>query len=206
MVISADLSEKYKTVEHSFTDTFGQKENTTVVHFLSPAQIDFLPKEILKDFPRMNGIAIDRCETLKTVKDGLFTKDFDAIEYLHFFDNQISTIEANAFQHLPKLKWIALDKNKLRSLPHQIFKNNPEMMAILLSGNQINSITPDFFKNLNKLQWVDLHENECIEKEFGCTTGACLVTQSELDSGLAACYSNILNDRECTAKSEHLDN
>jgi hypothetical protein len=36
-------------------------------------------------------------------------------------------------------------------LPHQIFKNNPEIIAIWLHQNKISSITPDFFNNLNNL-------------------------------------------------------
>jgi hypothetical protein len=159
----------------------------------------------LNDFPQLNGIAIDRCETLKTLKSGLFTKDFDAIEYLHRQSDCNNRGSQRLPTQLPKLKWIALDKNQLRSLPHQIFKNNPEMVAILLQSNKINSITPDFFKTLNKLQFVDFEDNQCSNNRFGCTTGACLVSQPELDSGLAACYTNCLADRECAAKSGKLE-
>jgi hypothetical protein len=195
-----DFSGSFKTVEHSFTGTPEQKSAVSVIRFASPTQIEFLPKEILNDFPRLNGIIIAICHTLKTIKNGLFTEDFGAIQYLAFYYNKIESVEANAFEHLRKLKWINLGHNKLRSLPHQIFKNNPELTAIFLHGNNINSITPDFFKNLNKLHWVYFESNECTEKEFGCGSVSCLVTQKELDRELATCYSNCLQDRECAAK------
>jgi Leucine-rich repeat (LRR) protein len=193
-VRSADLSENFKSVEHSFSGTAEQKANATAVYFLSPPQIEFLPKSMLNDFPRLNGIIIGYCKTLTIIRENLFTQDFEAIQYLSFNSNKIATIEENAFQHLPNLKWINLGVNQLRSLPHQLFRNNPEMILIWLYGNQINSITPDFFKNLNKLQRVDFNPNECTNKELGCISGSCLVSQSELDTALSACYNNFLQD------------
>jgi Leucine-rich repeat (LRR) protein len=201
-----DLSESFKTVEHSFSGTPAQKSEATVVNFAFPSRIDFLPKKILNDFPQLNGIIIWNCETFTIVKNGFFTDDFGAIQYLYLDFNKIETVEANAFQHLPKLKWISLGGNQLSSLPHKIFRNNPELIAIWLYGNKINSITPDFFKNLDKLQLVSFHSNQCINKIFGCTTGSCSVSESELDSGFSSCYSNCLNDRECASKSGKLDN
>jgi hypothetical protein len=173
---SVDLTEEYKTVAHSFTGAPGQKSAVTVVHFDKPLNIDFLPKQIVRDFPQLNEIVIENCDTFTIIKNELFTEDFGAIQYLDIESNQIETIEADAFQHLPKLKWIAFDENQVKSLPHQIFKNNPDLILILFVKNQINSITPDFFKNLNKLQSVDFNENQCANTEFGCYTGSCSVS------------------------------
>jgi Leucine-rich repeat (LRR) protein len=199
------LSEHYKSVEHTFSGSPEQKSAATVVQFESPSQINFLPKEILNDFPRLNGIMIWSCKTFATIRDNLFSEEFGTIQYLFLRNNKIATIAANAFQHLPKLKWISLSYNQLRSLPHQIFKNNPEMKVIWLHGNNINSITPDFFKNLNKLKYVDFEANECANKEFGCESG-CSVSQSQLVSGFATCFNNCLQDVECAAVTGNLDN
>jgi Leucine-rich repeat (LRR) protein len=187
---SIDLSESFRAVEYSFSGTPEQKSAATAVNFFRPSQIDFVPKGILNDFPQLNGIMIRGCQSLKTVKNDLFDEDFGAIQYLDLCCNKIETVEAKAFQHLPKLKRINLNANQVRSLPHQILKNNPEIIAILLSGNKINSITPDFFKNLNKLQWVDFGGNQCTRKNFGCPTGSCLIIQKKMNSDLATCYSN----------------
>jgi Leucine-rich repeat (LRR) protein len=202
---SVDLSETFKTVEHSFSGTAEQKSNASVVSFEKPSQVDFLPKQLFNDFPRLNGLIIGGCQSLKTVKDNLFTEDFGAIQYLGLWYNQISTIEANAFQHLPKLKWINLAGNQLSSLPHQIFKNNPELIMIEFYANKINSITPDFSKNLNKLQWIGFAgSNKCINKVLGCLV--CLVSKSELDTGLSTCYSNCRTDSKCASESGKPDN
>jgi hypothetical protein len=201
VISSADLSETFKTEEHSFTGTPEQKSAVSVVYFKEPTQIDFLPKEMLKDFPQLNGIRIIGCQTFKTVKEDFFSEHFGAIQYLDLYRNQIETIEANAFQHLPKLKWISLANNQLRSLPQQIFKYNPELIMIHPYSNKINSITVDFFKNLNKLQNVHFGDNQCSNKDFGCTSGSCSVTQEELQSDLSTCFKNCRDDSECAANS-----
>jgi Leucine-rich repeat (LRR) protein len=192
-------------VEHSFSGTAEQKSAASVVHFERPPRIDFLPKQMLNDFPQLNGISIGGCQTLKTVKDNLFTEDFGAIQYLGLWYSQISTIEPNAFQHLPNLKWINLETNQIRSLPQQIFKNNPELIAIWLGKNKIELITPDFFKNLSKLQYIGFSGNPCRSKGFGCASGSCSVTQSEVDTGLAPCYNSCVDNEECAARSGNLD-
>jgi Leucine-rich repeat (LRR) protein len=196
-------------VEHSFSGTAADKSSVTIVVFYKPSQIEFLPNQILTDFPRLNGIRIWYCKTFTTIRDSFFGQDFNVIQYLSFYRNKIATIEANAFQHLTNLKWIDLGGNQLSSLPHQIFRNNPELFAIWLPGNKINSITPDFFKNLNKLQCVYFgNYDQCTKKIFDCHTGSgsCSISQPELDSGLSSCYNNCLGDVECASKSGKLDN
>ncbi len=205
-ISSVDLSEQYKTVAHTFSGSSAQKSAVTVVRFETPSQIEFLPTQILNDFPQLNGIGIIGCDTFTIIRDNFFGQEFNVIEYLYLWKNKIEAIEANAFHHLTNLKWILLTENQLRSLPHQIFKTNPEMIAIWLYANKINSITPDFFKNLNKLQYVYFPSNQCTNKVFGCYTGSCSVSQSELDSGLSTCFKNCLDDVECAAKSRKLDN
>jgi Leucine-rich repeat (LRR) protein len=204
---SVDLSENLKTVDHTFTGTPAQKSAATVVWFDRPSNIVFLPKQILNNFPQLDGLEISYCDTLTVVKNDLFAKDFRPIQILVLHFNKISTIEADAFEHLTQLKWISLGGNQIQTLPHQLFKNNPDLFVVWLDKNKINSITPDFFKGLNKLKHVTLQfNNQCSQKVFGCSTGSCSVTQSELDSGLSTCYANCLNDNQCAPKSEKLVN
>jgi hypothetical protein len=210
-VNSVDLSGNFKTVEHSFSGTPEQKSAVSAVWFQDATQVDFLPKQILNEFSQLNGIIIAKCETLKTIKNDLFDEDFGAIQHLGLWYNKIEEIEANAFQHLPKLRWIHLGGNQLRSLPHQLFSNHPELTALFLGSNKINSMTPDFFNSyLPKLQLVYFDFNPCYSGTFGCESGFasynyCLIEKWQLDKNLATCYSNCLNDSECAAKSGKLD-
>jgi hypothetical protein len=204
---SVDLSGSFKTVDHTFTGTPEQKAAASIVQFASSSNIEFLPKQIISTFPKFNGLIIIGCSSWPTVKNDLFTEEFNPIQYLDISENKIETVEANAFQHLSKLKWINLSRNQFKSLPFQLFKNNPEMIVMWINGNKINSITPDFFKNLNKLQHVFFNtESECIKKNFGCNSGSCSVAQSELDTGLSTCFTNCLKDVLCALESGKHDN
>ncbi len=177
-----------------------------MVYFSSSPKVDFIPKEILSEFPHLNGIEIYGCKTFTTVKNGFFTKDFDVLQYVYLDYNKIHTIEPQAFQYLVKLKWISLYGNQIESLPFQIFKHNPELIYISLHGNKINSIDSSFFKNLNKLKFVRLTDNNlCVNKDFGCGSSTCSVSQADLNSGLATCYSNCLNNMDCALKSGKFD-
>jgi hypothetical protein len=202
---SVDLSDQFKEKDHSFSGTFAQKLDVTTVRFVSSTKIDFLPNEVLVEFPHLNGIRIHSC-TLPTVKNELFTKNFNVLEYVQLDYSQIHTIEPEAFQHLIKLKWVNLYTNQIESLPFQIFKNNPELVYINLQYNKINEIDSNFFKNLNKLKFVGFTSNNlCVSKDFGCSSSTCSVSQVDLNSGLATCYSNCLKDMECSLKSGKFD-
>jgi hypothetical protein len=129
---SVDLSENLKTVDHTFTGTPAQKSAATVVWFDRPSNIVFLPKQILNNFPQLDGLEISYCDTLTVVKNDLFAKDFRPIQILVLHFNKISTIEADAFEHLTQLKWISLGGNQIQTLPHQLFKNNPDLFVVWL--------------------------------------------------------------------------
>jgi hypothetical protein len=199
-VSSVDLSASFRGQEHSFSGTSAQKLAATVVFFYESPNVDFLPKEILSEFPHLNGILIFG-SNLPTVKNNLFTSDFKKLQFLSLGANKIQTIEPDAFQHLVNLKWIGLWSNQIQTLPFQLFKKNPDLFYINLYGNNINSISSDFFKNLNKLKYVDFGRNLCINKDFGCSSSTCSVTQYELNSALSTCYSNCKNNMECSLKS-----
>ncbi len=204
---SVDLSGAYKTVHHTFTGTPAQKSAVTVVEFTVPLNIEFLPRQVLSNFHNLNGLVINDSPGWPVVRNDFFPKEFSVIQYLHLANNKIETIEADAFQHLTKLKWLGLGGNLLKSLPFQLFRNNPDLIVIWLNSyNQVNSVTPDFFKNLNKLHYVNFSgNNRCINKVFGCESVSCSVSRFELDASFSTCYSNCFSDGECAAKSEKLD-
>jgi hypothetical protein len=200
------MSENFREQFHTFSGTSAQKLAATAVYFLSLPNIDFLPKEILTEFPLLNAIMIHNCLTFTTIKNDFFTNNFSSLQYLWLPGNKIATIEANAFQYLVKLRWIRLYGNQIQSLSFQIFQNNPELFYIDLQNNKINAIDLKFFKSLKKLNFVRLTgSNLCISKDFGCASGSCLVTQEDLDKDLATCHSNCLKDLECALTSGKFD-
>lgn len=186
---SVDLSAVHTSESYSFSGTSSEKSQTTAIFFtLGSSGIDFIPKEAVRDFPNLNGLAFAEYNSPK-LKNNVFTENFKKIEYLHLLENQIKTIESDAFEHLPKLKWINLAENLIKSLPFQIFRHNPEMVYINFSNNQIVKIHHNFFSGLNKLKLVDVTDNDCVDEEFGCET--CLVSVTDLKTGLSNCSPKI---------------
>jgi hypothetical protein len=194
------LSKSYESQLHSFSGSSSQKSEATVVEFYESYQIDFIPKQIPKEFPNLNGLIFYKCD-LPVLKNELISKEFVVLEYLALQDNQIASIEPPAFQNLKNLKWLSLYGNKIRSLPFNLFENNPELIFLSFHQNEINSICPNLFKNQNQLKEVDFRYNRCVDKRFGCKWCPS-ISQSDLDSGLSTCFQNCLRDPDCATKSE----
>ncbi len=200
-----DLSESFKAQSHSFSGTLGEKSTATAIAFSKSWNVDFLPKEILQEFPNLNGLIFEDYTNFTIVKNDLFTEDFIVIQYLNLHFNKIETIEDQAFQHLTKLKWIRLRNNQIQSLPFQIFKDNPELTYIDLRLNKINAITPDFFKNLMKLKFVEFRVNPCVDKNFGCSAETCSVSYTELDRDLSTCFRQAMESELKALKLELIE-
>jgi hypothetical protein len=196
-----DLSESFEPQVHSFTGSTSEKFEATAVWFYHSPQIDFIPKEILEEFPNLNGFLFYSCN-LPVFKNDLFSAEFVVLEYLELVSSQIISIEPFAFQNLKNLKWLRLYRNRIQSLPFNLFQKNPKLIFLGFDSNQINSISPNLFKNLNQLIFVDFYINKCVSKEFGCDTCSRSISQSDLDSVLSTCFENCLKDPECATKSE----
>jgi hypothetical protein len=192
---NTDFSAYYESEKHSFYLTGSSVSKSTINTFYiwDSQKLDFIPLDILTEFPNLNGLLIDGVN-LPTLKAGLFKPELQKIEYL-YLSGTIETIEPEAFQYLINLKWIFLYGHNLQTLPYRLFKNNPDLIFIGL-GYKINSIHSSFFDGLNKLKLVDFSRNVgCIKGKIGCET--CLITQSELRGKLQGCFDNCSNGTAC---------
>ncbi len=189
-----DFSDKFQTENHFFPGCASGKSGISTFQIESASRVDFIPLEIVSEFPKLNGLIIDFC-TMPVVKSGLLKSEFKKIKYLDLKKNEIKTIEPTAFQHLTKLIWIRLYNNNIKTLSYKLFSNNPKLRYIDLSGNQINSIHPNFFDGLNKIILIGFGGNRCSQEDIGCED--CRVSQSEITSALTKCYDNCLADSDC---------
>jgi hypothetical protein len=193
-----DYSARFEKEKHSFyiTGSSVQKSEVNAFYIQSSAQVDYIPLDILSEFPNLNGLRISFCD-LPIVKSGLFKEELQKLEYLDLATNKIESIEPEAFKFLIKLKWIRLGWNKLQTLPYRLFKNNPDIIFInFFNWNKINSIHPNFFDGLQKLKLIDFTLNEgCINGEIGYET--CLISQSDLKGKLQGCFDNCSNGTTC---------
>jgi hypothetical protein len=200
----ADYSARFESEKHSFsiTGSAAQKSEINTFYIQNSAQVDFIPLDVLSEFPNLNGIAITG-SNLPTLKSGLFREEFNKIEFLDLKSNQVEVIEAGAFQYLVKLKWIRLGDNKLQTLSYWLFVNNPDLTFIGLWGNKIASIHPNFFDGLLNLKFIVFEKNLCIDVRIGCET--CSVSQADLKNHLGKCFANCSNGTFCQTSYQILE-
>jgi hypothetical protein len=189
-----DFSAKFEKEKHSFTGSASEKSEVKTFEIRSAEKLDFIPLEIVDEFPNLSGLVIRFCG-FRTVKAGLFRVELKRIEYVWLESNDVEVIEPKAFEHLTKLKWIGLNLNKIQTLSYKFFENNPRLVIIRFHNNQIDSIHPDFFDGLEELKMVQFRHNICIDKDFGCTT--CQITQADLKKELGYCYENCAEGTIC---------
>jgi hypothetical protein len=189
-----DYSAKFEAEKHSFSNFASERSKVKTFYIFASSQVDFIPLDILTEFPNMNGIYIAE-SNLPTLKSGLFKPEFQRIEYLRFDSNKIEVIEPNAFQYLIKLQWVGLYGNKLQTLSYRIFQNNPDLFYINFDFNKINSIHPNFFDGLEKLKLINFGGNLCIQTVIGCET--CQIAQADLKEKLQGCFDNCSNGSDC---------
>ena len=84
------------------------------------------------------------------------------LKSMSFLSNKLTSVPLDAFATLKKLRLIDLSSNQLEDLPNDIFKNNLELEEIYLSDNKIKYLGTEMFNGLQKLDYVDLFGNICL--------------------------------------------
>lgn len=112
------------------------------------------------------------------------------LEWLSMSSNLIDSINKDAFKGLSKLQMLVLSQNKLHQLHRETFYDLVDLTEILLNGNaleimeaglfdhniqlrriwlqnnQLRSIEPNLLKPLDKLVFINLENNICINQLF----------------------------------------
>jgi hypothetical protein len=114
--------------------------------------IQFFPKNLHDIFPNLVAITI-RQAALREIHQGNL-KSFTKLKYLYLPDNAIT------------------------SLDDDLFTFNLELEAIRFSGNKISEVHLTTFDNLNKLIYLDMRENRCIDDEKDDRNGVLQLIQS----------------------------
>jgi hypothetical protein len=177
-VYRADLS--LKTIGSNFTFSGTQeKKETTVIAFLDSGRVAHFPRNLFKEFPKLNELSIWSSD-IPILRNNFFKPEFSKLRKLQLVTNKIRIIQENAFEHLTNLEWIDLQYNRIKM------------------------IAPGTFRNLHQLKVVDLWQNECINAYIGCRDCDRKLNQTELDLKLQPCFdnykksSNLLNEGENT--------
>ncbi len=212
-VSDIDLTKKLEEEKFIFSGSEEQKkslQNITAVGFNGILKIDFIPLQILEEFPNLNGLSIAETD-MYIIRDSLFTVEHSMIEYLSITYTKLELIEENAFQHLKNLKWISLKFNNIKSLSRKFFAHNPQLEFMDFNANPIKMIDPQTFTNLKELKVISFTGNNyCIkQRKFGCehNRGFCTVDEplldhKQLNDELQSCYSKFSSNEDLLKDSE----
>ncbi|KAK2098365.1 Leucine-rich repeat, immunoglobulin-like domain and transmembrane domain-containing protein 2 [Saguinus oedipus] len=81
------------------------------------------------------------------------------LEYLWLNFNNVSVIHLGALEHLPELRELRLEGNKLRSVPWTAFRATPLLKVLDLKCNKIDTLPELALQFLVNLTYVDLSSN-----------------------------------------------
>lgn len=90
---------------------------------------------------------------------------FSNIFYISIKDTGLAVIRKNDLKPFPKLQWLFLSRNQLKTLNSGLFRHNPKLNLLGLEGNQLNSIAADIFDPIEDLQQADFRDNVCIDSQ-----------------------------------------
>jgi hypothetical protein len=192
---SVDLSAAHKSGRHSFSGSSSEKTEVTMVRFEGSNVVDFVPAEVIREFPKLNALAITR-SNVPVVKTGLIGREFKTLQFLSFYYSKVEAIEAGAFEELENLKNFWIMGGPLKTLQFGLFRKNLKLEFTFFGDNKISMIHPALFDDLKNLKVVYFNSNVCVSKTFDRQTGT--VSQSELKSALSTCFANCQADPECS--------
>lgn len=143
-------------------------ENTSIEKFNASdnRQVKFLPRHIGKKLPNLIEFSTEKCGL--TVVHNFYFKDMERLNYLNLFHNQITLIESSAFRDLVNVERLILNYNLIQALDEKLFDSLVNLENIYLQANRIKYLSPTTFKipRNEKLGWVDLHENFCVDEIY----------------------------------------
>ncbi len=141
---------------------YGEALNTGVLWGLSIQ--DYLDSPALKNkmpqitgrttpFLKLSNMKINNLQGLQNILN------IKTVKMLYLDNNQLTTIQPNAFAGLTNLQLLALNRNQLTTIPTNAFAGLTNLQWLYLNRNQLTTIPTNAFAGLTNLQWLYLDNN-----------------------------------------------
>ncbi|CAG9812257.1 unnamed protein product [Chironomus riparius] len=121
-------------------------------------EIEFIDKNLLKDCKNLIEAWIYYTEVVEISSD-FFTENSKLIT-LVLSRNKITTLPENIFINQHEVDELLLDENELNFLPSKIFKSLTKLRTLYLGKNQIEVLNQAWFETLTNLEHLSLNDNE----------------------------------------------
>jgi Leucine-rich repeat (LRR) protein len=152
-------------ISYKISGSEDQKGKATAVYFEFSLKVDFVPFEIVENFPKLDAIAFTKSEIPMITKKLFGGQNFEQIKELRLNEDKIRFIENEALVDLKNLEKIDLTNNKLRSINKETFAHNEKLVEAILTGNEIKLIHPKAFFNQKNGVHVEMFGNQCFGDE-----------------------------------------
>lgn len=130
-------SREYSVIESATGEHSILKSNDDVISFYAKNKdIQFFPRGLEKVFRHLRSIYIDFSKIREVCQDDL--------------------------KSLPNLVYLCITNSEIRFFEDGTFDFNPDLEIIWLNGNEIFHFDANVFKNLNKISWLSLASNTCM--------------------------------------------
>jgi hypothetical protein len=187
------LSSTARNDKFSFDGSPDQKNATKTLWFIfQKTAIDFLPTDILSEFPNLDGL-IFSWGNWPILLPSFFTSHFKRIQHLYLDPCNIEILDENAFAELTELKWISIWKNPITYLKRDTFQHNLKLEYLSVTATRIQMINSRFFDNLSSLKEIQFSDNFCVN--------ASLVkpfTRNDITRTFQSCFENCRSDEYCS--------
>lgn len=148
--------------------TIGSPFDITVksLYFSGNKDVKFLPRKMGEKFPNLIEVWVSWC-SLSVVKNHYFENMWNAKD-LVLYENEIKTIEPNAFKDLVSVEALWLNTNNIETLDENLFASMAKLESIFLEDNQIKILSPNIFQIPGgSLRKVNLSRNVCLNGFYG---------------------------------------
>jgi Leucine-rich repeat (LRR) protein len=89
---------------------------------------------------------------------------FPNLDAITIKNSHLKEIRQTDLQPFSKLKVLDLDKNDIETIERDLFKFNLQLQVIFLTDNKIRRVHPNVFDHLNKLRYLDMGYNACVNE------------------------------------------
>lgn len=130
--------------------------------FSSESEISHIPTGFFKLFYNAKSVYFASSH-LKQVTKNSFRNGFNILT-INLYNNELTSLPADAFSDCQSLTQLYLDHNKLSVFDVQ--PGLPKLTELVLSYNKINARNPEVFQKLPQLVRLDLGGNICTSSNF----------------------------------------
>ncbi|KAL7012586.1 hypothetical protein ACKWTF_014942 [Chironomus riparius] len=114
-------------------------------------------------------------------------KVFKNLRSIYIYLSKIQEVKQIDLKSLPNLIYFDIRESEIRFFEDGTFDFNPNLEVIWLTGNKIFHFDANVFKNLNKISYLGLTSNVCMNTEVG---GNLVEAKALIDSIKVKCFDN----------------